>query len=90
MTEPETVVEPEVIEPDIVSEPEIVAQQEVVVEQVAEQVAEPEAYTIRQGDTLIGISVNRYGSDSMVQQICSMNQIADPDDIKIGQKILLP
>lgn len=53
-------------------------------------VAEPTSYTIRQGDTLIGISVRNYGSDSKVSEICSLNQITNPDDIKVGQKILLP
>ena len=39
---------------------------------------------------LIGISLRNYGSNSKVSEICSLNGIADPDDIKIGQEILLP
>lgn len=50
----------------------------------------PVSYTIQEGDTLIGICINTYGSDARVSEICSLNGIADPDDIKIGQKILLP
>ena len=55
-----------------------------------EAVAQPTHYTIRRGDTLIGISLRNYGSNSKVSEICSLNGIADPDDIKIGQEILLP
>jgi len=51
---------------------------------------EPVSYTIKRGDTLIGICIRRYGSDARVSEICSLNEIGDPDDIKVGQKILLP
>lgn len=51
---------------------------------------EPVAYIVRRGDTLIGICLARYGSDEKVAEICSLNHIENPDDIKIGQKILLP
>lgn len=52
--------------------------------------AQPVSYTIKEGDTLIGISLRNYGSDTRVGDICSLNQIINPDDIKVGQKILLP
>ena len=52
--------------------------------------ASPTAYTIQRGDTLIGISLRNYGNNGKVAEICSLNGITDPDDIKIGQKILLP
>lgn len=55
-----------------------------------EAVSQPTHYTIRRGDTLIGISLRNYGSNSKVPEICSLNGITDPDDIKIGQEILLP
>ena len=42
------------------------------------------------GDTLIGISIRQYGTDAKVSEICELNQIANPDDIKVGEKILLP
>lgn len=48
------------------------------------------AYTIREGDNLIGISMRFYGSDKYVKQICELNHITNPDNIQIGQKILLP
>lgn len=51
---------------------------------------EPVSYTVKRGDTLIGICLARYGSDSRVAEICELNHIKNPDNIKIGQKILLP
>ena len=50
----------------------------------------PVSYTIQKGDTLIGICTAKYGSDVRVAEICALNNISNPDDIKIGQKILLP
>ncbi len=47
-------------------------------------------YIIRSGDTLIGISSSLYGTDKYVKKICELNKISDPDNIQIGQKILLP
>ncbi len=47
-------------------------------------------YVIRSGDTLIGISLSQYGSEAYVKEICELNHISDPDNIQIGQKILLP
>ena len=51
---------------------------------------QPASYTIKSGDTLIGISLRNYGNETMVKEICSLNQISNPDDIKVGEKILLP
>jgi len=50
----------------------------------------PETYVIRQGDTLIAISNRIYGNDAYVAEICTLNHISNPDNIQIGQKILLP
>ena len=47
-------------------------------------------YTIKKGDTLIGICIKRYGSDKRVAEICALNNIENPDDIKVDDKILLP
>ena len=55
-----------------------------------EAASQPTSYVIQKGDTLIGISMRNYGSNKRVAEICSLNGINDPDDIKIGQKILLP
>ncbi|MCM1027713.1 MAG: LysM peptidoglycan-binding domain-containing protein [Roseburia sp.] len=56
----------------------------------AEPSSEPVSYTVRRGDTLIGICLARYGSDARVAEICSLNHIENPDEIKVGEKILLP
>ena len=58
--------------------------------EVTPTVAQPVAYTIKSGDTLIGISMKNYGNESMVKEICALNRISNPDDIKVGEKILLP
>ena len=49
-----------------------------------------ETYTIKNGDTLLGISLKKYGSVKYVKAICELNNISDPDNIQMGQKILLP
>lgn len=59
-------------------------------EPTQEPSAEPTSYMIKRGDTLIGICIATYGTDEKVQEICSLNNISNPDDIKVGQKILLP
>lgn len=48
------------------------------------------AYIIQPGDTLIGICLRQYGSDVRMTDVCLINNISDPDDIKEGQIILLP
>lgn len=47
-------------------------------------------YVVKKGDTLTGISIRTYGSDKYVARICELNSIVNPDEIKVGQKILLP
>lgn len=47
-------------------------------------------YVIQPGDTLADISIRFYGSTDMIMQICSANQISNPNTIFIGQEIELP
>ncbi len=47
-------------------------------------------YVVKRGDTLTGISLRVYGSEKYVDLICRLNAIRNPDEIKEGQKILLP
>ncbi|MDE5932441.1 MAG: LysM peptidoglycan-binding domain-containing protein, partial [Lachnospiraceae bacterium] len=49
-----------------------------------------EYYKIEKGDTLYKISIKIYGDTGKVKEICELNKIKDPDNIKYGQKILLP
>ena len=39
---------------------------------------------------MIGICIKKYGSDKRVAEVCALNHINNPDDIKEGEKILLP
>lgn len=48
------------------------------------------AYVIQSGDTLTAISMRQYGTDIRVADICNLNRISNPDDIKQGQVIMLP
>lgn len=47
-------------------------------------------YEVEEGDTLYMISQKIYGDTSRVEKICEINEIADPDRIRSGQKIILP
>lgn len=47
-------------------------------------------YEIKKGDTLVGISMSFYGTLSMVEEICRLNHIENPNAIYTGQKIRLP
>lgn len=55
---------------------------------IAEQ--QPKSYLIQKGDSLIRILRAYYGDESLLDEVCNMNQIADPDNIQVGQTILLP
>lgn len=85
---PQPQVTQETTQPTVEPTPTPDATQPPVVSTQAEP--EPVSYTIKSGDTLIGISLNNYGNETMVKDICALNQITNPDDIKVGQKILLP
>lgn len=49
-----------------------------------------QSYTIIKGDTLVSISMRQYQTTSKVKEICEANNIKEPDNISIGQKIILP
>ena len=59
-------------------------------QQAAAPAEELVSYIVQKGDTLIGICIRQYGSDARVAEICALNNIANPDDIKEGEKIFLP
>ena len=58
--------------------------------QAGAPVAEMVAYIVQRGDTLTDICIRQYGSDVRVAEVCALNNIGDPDDIKEGEKIFLP
>ena len=47
-------------------------------------------YVVSKGDTLYGICMSFYGDLSLLEEICSINEIEDMNNILCGQKILLP
>lgn len=64
------------------------AQEEEGVEALSRNVAR--YYEVKRGDTLYLISQKIYGDTAHVKKICEINQITDPDNIRYGQKIILP
>ena len=58
--------------------------------QAQEALALPESYQVQKGDSLIAISKRFYGTDEKVIEICRLNNIKDPNQIRPGQNILLP
>ncbi len=48
------------------------------------------SYTIMRGDTLNAICRRKYGDLGMVKQVCELNGIKNPNNIEVGQTILLP
>ena len=47
-------------------------------------------YTVVKGDTLWGIAKRYYGNGSRYPEIARANNIANPDIIHVGQKLLIP
>lgn len=47
-------------------------------------------YIVKEGDTLSGICKKRYGSIKKVKEVVELNNLEDSDDIRTGQKLLLP
>ncbi|MCD7750452.1 MAG: LysM peptidoglycan-binding domain-containing protein [Lachnospiraceae bacterium] len=54
------------------------------------QSSSPETYLIQKGDNLLTILRRHYGDDSMLQEVCEVNQIEDANNIQVGQTIVLP
>lgn len=56
----------------------------------AQTATQPTSYTIMRGDTLNAICRRKYGDLGMVKQVCELNGIKNPNNIEVGQTILLP
>lgn len=60
----------------------------------ATEVVSPEyrAYVVEAGETLVSICWSVYGrrDESLIEKICEINQIADKNQIYVGQKLLIP
>ncbi|MGN0298206.1 MAG: LysM peptidoglycan-binding domain-containing protein [Lachnospiraceae bacterium] len=48
------------------------------------------SYIVLPGDTLIQISINFYGSVERIEDICRYNGIENPNEIYVGQKLIMP
>lgn len=47
-------------------------------------------YVVRKGDTLSAISKKFYGSTAYIEKLADLNHLENCDDIRVGQKLLLP
>ncbi len=59
-------------------------------ESVSTEQERPEKYLIKKGDNLLRILRTYYGDESKLLEICDINGIVDPNNIQVGQTILLP
>ena len=73
------------------SEEQQAEEQQTEEQQPEQQVQENhETYIVQKGDTLVSISVKKYGNAMRVKDICELNGLGDGNLIFIGQKLLLP
>lgn len=56
----------------------------------AKPVQTQQYYTVQEGDTLSGICQKLYGNIRNVKKIVELNKMDNSDDIRVGQKLLLP
>lgn len=80
------------IQEEVPVTPKETAEEEPAEEPPAEEAAAAvsEQYTVQAGDTLAGISRQKYGDEQMVEKICELNGIVNGDYIQVGETILLP
>ncbi len=76
-------------------ESEVVISSEVIVidnqeETTADEKLEHEVYIIQEGDTLAAVCEAKYQSTDKISEVCSLNNIENPDKIIQGQTIILP
>lgn len=57
---------------------------------VSETVKEPAVYTVKAGDTIIGICKKYYGDISKCKEVIAYNDIKDGNVLYVGQQIKLP
>jgi nucleoid-associated protein YgaU len=50
----------------------------------------PQTYTVQEGDNLSKISKYFYGEANKYTVIVTANNLADPDKIRVGQKLVIP
>lgn len=72
------------------TEPEPVNEPQPTPESVSKTTTTQKTYTIRQGDSLISICREVYGTDDMMDTLMEANNITDPNKIYYGMVIKLP
>ncbi len=81
---------------ETVSNQENVRQENISQETTAETLSESEMYlaqgyyVVQQGDNLAGICRKIYHTTAILQQLCQINEIENPDAIYVGQHLKLP
>jgi LysM repeat protein len=73
-----------------IEETQVVSTEEASAESVGSSLVIPLAYTVLKGESIASISLKFYGTLDMVDKICEMNEINNPDYVQAGQKIQLP
>ena len=68
----------------------VTAAQQVEEQTVAATVNEVKTYTVKAGDTIMGICKKYYGDTSKCNEVIAYNNIKDEDFLYIGQQIKLP
>jgi nucleoid-associated protein YgaU len=53
-------------------------------------VPEPREYTVKAGDTLASIALMMYGDRRRWPEIARRNELANPNIIQVGQRLLIP
>ena len=56
----------------------------------AASVSEPKIYTVKAGDTIMGICKRYYGDTSKCSEVIAFNNIKDENLLYVGQQIKLP
>ncbi len=94
LTQPETVTPPAATEqPETASPPETaetIQQPETTVQTAAETYLAQGYYIVQQGDNLAGICREIYHTTAMMDKVCELNEIENPDAIYAGQYLELP
>jgi nucleoid-associated protein YgaU len=72
-------------EPTAAPEPEPTAE-----ETAPATTGKEQTYIVKSGDTLAGIALEFYGDSSLADVIAEANDIADPAEIRTGDKLIIP
>jgi nucleoid-associated protein YgaU len=63
---------------------------DIQVEEEVQVVSDPQSYTVQKGDTLIKICQKIYGNTNRLNDIATLNEMENPDNLREGQQIVLP